>query len=94
MEREPDVNRNETADLPPGAHVAIPAGYIERAPRRGPWQSPSVPPLEGETVQILLVDGTTDHATWTNGLWWSHREQHPVGWRRMEDLSMDTRKLR
>ncbi len=63
----------------------LPAGYVEAMPHRGPWLPVDAPPADYATVQVLLEDGSTSHATWTGACWWRGGELRPVGWRSMED---------
>ncbi|HVT74594.1 MAG TPA: hypothetical protein VHD61_15780 [Lacunisphaera sp.] len=68
--------------------VNVPAGFVDRHPLRGPWVSPEAPPDLYETVQVLLADGSTDHATWMGDYWWRDRRLRPIGWRRIENRGM------
>jgi len=59
--------------------ATLPPPYIEKHPSRGRRHEPAKAPLECETVQILLPDGATNHATWIIGIWSGHGEQRPIG---------------
>ncbi len=70
--------------------LTIPASYIERFPRRGPWTpAAEPPPPHAFTTEVLFPDGGTTAGTWTGSVWWgAGRELRPIGWRWVADFTL------
>lgn len=63
---------------------ALPPGYVDPHPSRGPWISAETPPTDKDPdYSVLFEDGHSEPATWTGKLWWRDREMHPIAWRRI-----------
>lgn len=66
--------------------MKLPDGYIDRFPRRGPWNDVEscTPLLHAWNIEVMLHDGKTCPATFMGTYWRAFAENlNPIAWRQV-----------